>query len=183
MKIKYLTLTSLFLSHTSLTSCGGEKGETGLTGPKGPAGENGKDGKDGKDGATGPTGAPGENGTDNRVTSTLYCTGTTSGANPSGVKVDYWATVTAAGDVWASAEVSDNGVDGTSSSRFYSAKQVGAQTAAVSVVADWLTPFNNGGWWFVEVNRTSGVATATYHDVGVKQVFTFLSSSCSIKNY
>lgn len=134
----------------------------------------------GKDGANGTDGT---NGTDNQVSATLYCSGTTSGSSPTGVDVSYWATVFSSGDVWASAEVSAAGVDATSGSRFYSSKQNGATTAAVSIVSDWLTPYDNGGWWSIEVNRTTAVATATYHDVGVTQSFVFAASACNIQKY
>lgn len=163
----------------------GDQGIAGAKGDKGDQGVAGAKGDKGEQGVPGDKGDKGINGNDNKVVATLYCSGTTSGSTYSalnGVKIAYWATVTSAGDVWANAEVGANGVDYTSSSRFYSSSQVGANTASVQISTDWYTPFNNGGWWNVSVNRNTGVASVNYND-SVSEFWTFSASACTIQNY
>lgn len=138
----------------------------------------------GEKGDTGATGLPGKDGNDNKVVATLYCSGTTIGSIHStlnGLTINYWATVTKSGDVWASAEVGKGSVDYTSSSRFYSSQQNGATDAGVTIGSDWYTPYN-GGWWDVSVNRNTGVATVKYNDT-VNATFVFAASACSIQKY
>ena len=115
------------------------------------------------------------------VASTINCSATTTTA-PSGIIVDYNATIFKSGDVWASAEISATGLDTIANSLFYSSKQQGALTASITIAADVVSPYTTYGWWEISVNRETKITTAIYHDGG-DTIFSFPASACSIQTY
>ena len=100
---------------------------------------------------------------DKKVDHTIYCSMTTSGADPSGVRIRYWATVMSSGDVWARGEVGTDRFQVTSS-RFYDSKRADVMYADVGVEYDLLAPFDGKGVWGIGFSRLSGRGTATYYD-------------------
>ena len=146
----------------------GDKGDPGSQGVAGTAG------KDGVAGAVGAAGAKGIDGLTNKILSSIRCNGdfsTVSSLNrtlngktvPSYLIIKYTASVMTNGDVFATANIRDGSASYGNAS-FYSVQQNGASNASVTFNYDAISPFTNGGWWNITVNRNTGVATARYSD-------------------
>ena len=130
----------------------------------------------GKDGSNGKDGLDGKDGTDNRFKEHVYCSGTITTGHWAGVKVEYSAYQTTAGDVLSHATVV-LGEFTQSASNSYSVKQVGASTAPVFVTLDKWTTFK------VAVNRTDNKVEVEIFNGTYPDKLTFNSSACQVQSY
>ena len=156
----------------------------------------GRDGSDGHPGDTGPAGTNGTNGatgasgTNNRIVTSIGCSGTISGLTSNagtalnGLEVKYTASVTSSGDIFVKGSVSSSSME-IGGSAFYSVNANGASTGPIIFTADYATA--SWGYWNITLNRTTLILTATYTDstlVGQSPVVvTFASSACTSVSY
>lgn len=150
----------------------GARGDRGVPGVTGPAGA---------DGAAGAAGAAGADGASNRIKSSIGCNGALQGT---AVNFSYSVALMASGDVFVTGSVRGVAFE-TAQSAFYSALQVGAATAAVFVESD-MSGTANAGYWKLELNRTTLVATITYTDadvIGGVQCWTMTPDKCVVNAY
>jgi hypothetical protein len=141
----------------------------------------GKDGAAGKDGTNGKDGAAGKDGVDNKMSASIHCSGE---LDTSGVWFDYSGAEMASGDVFVTASIRADAfqVAGTA---FYSAQQVGAETAQVSLEND-LAGAANAGYWTLSLDRKTLVTTIDYKDADVtnqEQVFVMTPDKCQVAKY
>jgi hypothetical protein len=155
------------------TACSGKDGANGKDGLDGLPGENGPAGKDG---SNGKDGVAGKDGTNNRFKEHVYCSGTIATGHWVGVKVEYSAYQTTAGDVLSHSTVV-LGEFTQSASNSYSVKQVGASTAPVFVTLDKGTTFR------VAVNRTDNKVEVEIFNGTYPDKLTFNSSACQVQSY
>jgi hypothetical protein len=187
----YVTADSQFLTcaggEWAAVEIKGEKGDdgapglAGAKGEKGVAGTDGVAGADGAAGANGADGAAGADGTDNRITSSIYCTGQ---LGSTAFYATYNAVLHASGDLFVTANI-ENGLDQTTAVAFYSREQNGAESGAVSLTKDEAGT-SNYGWWRLSLNRTTLVTTVTYHDneiSGGEQSWTMTPDKCIVNDY
>ena len=169
-----------------------------IKGDKGDPGSQGVAGTAGKDGVVGAVGAKGTDGQTNKIASSIDCIGYSSTVSsvyrtlngktvPTNLSIFYSASVMTNGDVFATAQLNDGGASYGGSS-FYSMQQIGAETASVLFNYDTISPFSNGGWWQISVNRTTGVAKIRYSDDDFAQApnyleWEFMPSACTKQTY
>lgn len=126
-------MKSLFIFLVLVIGCG----KDGRDGEPGKAGLRGAPGEKGADGINGINGIDGKNGNDNHVASKIYCSGdltTTSVFNDTHIIWDS-ATMTS-GDVYVAASAVNMGSFNVSGTAFYSVKQTGATTGAITLYPD-----------------------------------------------
>jgi len=139
-------------------------------------------------GSTGPAGAPGASG---KITQTVNCSGTifglsgNAGAALNGLKVEYTSVLNGAGDVYATANVSDD-FSQVSETAFYAAAQPGAATGEVELIADY-DGTDDAATWDVSLNRQTLVTTVTYTDASLGAqspvVLNFTAAACVQNNW
>lgn len=131
------------------------------------------DGADGEDGTNGTNGAPGAA---NRIVATHFCQGA---LEATALRFTYSAALTAAGDVFVDASIQDALIE-VPGVAYFAAGQAGAATAPAIFAYDQAAPVN-GGWWRIEMNRSTLVVTITYNDVDVSggsDSWTMLPAAC-----
>ena len=175
---------------TMLLGCGGEAGQPGpagapgTNGAAGAAGSKGDPGAQGEKGEKGSNGAPADAGSmdPSKITASIFCTGALD--NSPGVSVDYSVAQMANGNVFVTSVVRSSDI-GASNSAFYSPQQTGALTAAVLVDFDLLGPAN-GGFWRVELDRSTLVTSVVYTDgdaAGGKLNWSMPANKCVLNKY
>lgn len=174
-----IVVISLFV----LAACG--KPVPGPAGPPGPQGDPGAMGNPGAMGATGNTGTMGVTGpaavASSLVAATLYCNAELS---TTGVWFMYDAVVFKSGDVFASGSIRNSLLE-VSNSTFYSTSQVGAATAAVQMEFDLLGAAN-AGFWTINVDRNTAIATITNYDsdaTGGQNSWIMTPDKCVLNHY
>lgn len=138
-------------------------------------------------GCKGQKGDPGQAG-GGRIVATLNCAGHIHDANGSipeleNLYIEYNAVLTAGGDVYASANISDE-TNQASATNFYAAGQNGSSTATVEITDDYIRPAN-GGYWNISLNRTTLITSVVYRDDDLSGPvnMTFTPSACTVGNY
>lgn len=148
----------------------GEKGEKGEKGDQGSAGKSGDDGHDGADGS------------DNHIVSSIHCGGSLQGTTS--LSFSYSVALLASGDLFANGSIYDGNFE-VSNTAFYAREQNGATTGGVIFNYDMATP-SNGGYWKIELNRTTLVTTLTYTDddvAGGKRFWYMTPDDCIVNKY
>jgi hypothetical protein len=179
-----------------LVGCGssaGPQGPAGPAGPAGPTGAAGPAGPAGPEGPEGPTGPPGEAGPPgasaaaidagppgDMILASIGCAGSLQGTT---LAFSYTADQFADGNVFATGSVAGASF-GTSGSAFYAPTQVGYLTAEVQFVLD--VKNNDGGWWTIQLDRSTLVTVIVYHDVeidGGTLTWTMQPAQCVVNQY
>jgi hypothetical protein len=134
----------------------------------------------------GPPGADG-----GRIKSSIYCSGTISGLSGNagtalnGIDVEYNAVLTAAGDVYATANIIEDYVQ-VSGTQFYAAAESGSSTGEI-LITDDLYGGNGGGYFKISLNRTTMITSIVYTDAnlgGQSPVnLQFTPAACDIGNW
>jgi hypothetical protein len=185
------TLETSEVTSTSYV-CSGAVGTDGTTGADGTDGTDGTDGAaggatgaagaDGTNGTDGINGTNGTNGTDNKAIASFYC-----GNNLVGATNIYWfytAHLLSSGDLVVSGKIRNAEIE-ASNTNYYSASQVGASTAQVTISYD-LVGTSNYGYWTIELNRSTLITTITYYDTELSSnpdVWVAPASECNVNNY
>lgn len=135
----------------------------------------------------GCAGAAGTSGINNKIASNIICSATIAdlssdaGTALNGIVVTYKAYITTAGDVMATAAI-NNHQNQISATSLFSASQISAATASITLTDD-LSGTPNDGSWVISVNRSTHVMTAIYTDedlVGQTPVtIEFAESNCT----
>lgn len=133
-------------------------------------------------GKTGPMGPQGPAGTGGKIVAAMNCSGYITGsiAALNGLRVDYDAVLTSAGDLYSTASVSDEYAQ-VSGTAFYAAGQSGANNGKVEIVSDHHGSYD-AATWSISLNRNTLVTTAVYDDpsVGAPITLNFLPAACSV---
>ena len=109
--------------------------------------------------------ADGKDGVDNRITSTLYCSGTLEGVT--GINWIYRVRQFSSGDIFVSGEVRDGEI-AVSSATMFSSLQVGYSEAPIFISFDLsANGVSNGGYWKITLDRSTLITSIEYNDVDV----------------
>jgi hypothetical protein len=120
-------------------------------------------------------------GSNSQIIQTVYCGGSLQGTD---LWFSYQAVALTSGDLFAGASLYGP-LTQTSGTSFYAASQVGAATAAV-VMTDDYAGTANGGWWQIEVDRTTLITVIEYNDSdapGGQDTWTMTADKCTLNNY
>lgn len=141
--------------------------------------------------ARGKTGAAGTNGTSGKIDSTVNCSGTIfglsgqAGTSLNGLKVEYSSVITNGGDVYSTANISDD-YSQVSETAFYADGQPGYSTGLVELIGDY-DQTDDEGTWEVSLNRDTLITTVTYTDssLGLQSpvVLNFTAAACTQNNW
>lgn len=121
------------------------------------------------------------NGTDNHITSRIYCAGPIGSTS-----IYYYYNIVglSSGDVLVYGSINDAYWQ-ISGMAFYSSEDNGAASGGLSIAND-LNGSANAGWWQIEINKTTLVVTIVYHDFDVpggEDTFTQSSTQCKRITY
>lgn len=123
----------------------------------------------------------GVDGTDNKITKSIFCTGDIPNSS---LTAAYSVDVFSSGDLFAAASIYDALIE-IGASLMYSKGQVGVDTAPVYFVYD-VSGTANGGYWKMSLNRTTLVSYVEYNDIDVtggKLTWSKPASDCIVNNY
>lgn len=147
----------------------GADGDQGATGEQGPKGARGPQGDAGADAPAGDS--------IGRIEQSLFCAG---GIEDAPFSFSYHAVTFTDGSVWVTGGI-QNGAIESSQSQLFAPNQVGAQTGRVIVFFDG-TETANGGYWTIEVDRSTLGAEIHYFDPDIAGDLSWLmtgdSSGC-----
>ncbi|MCC6137307.1 MAG: hypothetical protein IT287_01645 [Bdellovibrionaceae bacterium] len=136
-----------------------------------------------KSGAQGPAGQNG-----GKIVSTINClgivTGLSGGASTlNGLEIKYNAVLTNSGDVYATASVSDE-VSQDSSTAFYALGQAGATNGAVDIISDYHGTADAGAWQ-ISLDRNTLITTVQYDDASLPSIVSvdFAANACTLANF
>jgi Collagen triple helix repeat (20 copies) len=160
----------------------GPMGPAGQDGEDGPIGPAGQDGQDGQRGPQGPAGQDGQDGASARIIESFFCTALLEGTT---INSDYSAVLLESGDVFVTGTLGVADVS-ISSAKFWSVEQVGYDSAIVFVGTLDLMGQDNGGWWTIELDRSTFSKVTTYHDsdlTGGERSWTSQGPSTCVHNF
>ncbi len=126
-------------------------------------------------------GVDGVDGTDNKITRSIYCNGDIPNST---LTATYSVDMFAAGDLFAAASIYDALIE-VGASLMYSKGQVGVDTAPVYFTYD-VSGTANGGYWKMSLNRTTLVSYFEYNDIDVsggKLTWSMSPSDCIVNIY
>jgi hypothetical protein len=113
-----------------------------------------------------------------RIGASIFCNGSLEGTS---IWFSYSVAEMTTGDVFVSATIKADAYKQTSSTSFFSAQQVGAATAAITIQDDQVGA-DNAGYWILELDRATLVTTIVYKDADLGEDSWAMQPSNCIRN-
>lgn len=115
-----------------------------------------------------------------KIGASIFCGGSLEGT---AVWFSYSVAEMTTGDIFVSAAIKADAYKQTSSTSFFSAQQVGAATAAITIQDDQIGD-DNAGYWTLQLDRKSLITTIVYKDADLgEQTWTMQPSACVLNAY